>query len=101
MNVTLDEFRVAINQLHHCQPGRVAEVVQVTVAVEGEAPWQGAVHVFEISGHAAATRCFAWPSQPDPATVIIHAVLQRPATRSAEQAVRSILRRAARKARSR
>src|SRR5262245_49654495 len=97
MKVSLDEFRVAIHQTQNCQAGCVAEIMEVTASVDGIAPWRGAVHVFEVSGHRSATHCFAWPSQLDPATTIIHAVLKTGRTLSAEQAVRSVLRREARR----
>jgi hypothetical protein len=59
------------------------------------AQWEGKVHVFQLSGHAKATRCYAWPEPVSHTAVIIRVVLHSGRVASAEEAVKSVLRRKA------
>ncbi len=90
--VSESEFRVAIHQTHRVATRRLAEVVAVEIRRRDAPAWRGSVHVFEISGHARAKRCFAWPQAVNRTTTIIHAVLETDKVRTAEQAVRARLR---------
>jgi hypothetical protein len=49
------------------------------------------VHIFDISGHALATRGYAWPRRISTRSTIIHTALERDALASPEQAVRKVL----------
>jgi hypothetical protein len=97
VNVRLDEFRIAIHQTHNCEAHTLSEVVHVTLPRRKGPAWEGPVHVFEISGHREARRCYAWPDPVNQASVIIRAVLHSERISSAERAVRSVLSRARKK----
>ena len=92
-HVRESEFRVAISQTHNCKAGAPKEVIRVTVLRSLGSTWEGDVHVFELSGHDKATRCYAWPEALSGTATIIHAVLHSEKISSPAQAVRLVLRR--------
>src|SRR5262252_1124271 len=49
----------AIQRLHGCAAKHV-QTVPLTEQVQGKIRWQGKVEMFDVSGHATATRCYAW-----------------------------------------
>ena len=51
----------AIEGLHRCS-ARLVRSVPVKETHEGAAVWDGIVHVFDLAGHPAATRIYAWSS---------------------------------------
>jgi hypothetical protein len=92
-NVRLSEFRMAIRQTLNCEVRSIAEVVHVRVQRDRGRAWDGMVHIFEISDHPKATRCYAWPDTLDAKTVIIRTVLHSDKISSPQKAVRSVLNR--------
>jgi hypothetical protein len=88
-----DEFRLAIHQIHNCEPQSLEAVVDVKIPPGTGASWSGKVHVFQLSSHPKAKRCYAWPEPLGGTAVIIRAVLHSGRVASAEQAVKSVLRR--------
>ena len=96
-DIERDECRLALRQLHGCD-AHFHSTVAVCIPVSGHEPWRGSVHVFDISGHASATRGYAWLRRVNAATTIIHTAMQREAVASPEQAVRMVLRRSRRRA---
>lgn len=57
--VSVEALRGAIRDLHGCDASWV-ESVPVKETFEGQTVWEGTVQVFDLVGHAAATRCYAW-----------------------------------------
>jgi hypothetical protein len=92
LNVTENECRVAINQIHGLDSAKLLEVLRVEVRRAGGRSWSGHVRVFAVRGHPAAKRCFVWPQAVDDTTTVIHAVLDKAPIATPEQAVRSRLR---------
>ena len=90
--ITEDECRIAINQTHGVELGKLVEVLPVEVRRARGVPWRGHVHVFEVRGHPTARRCFVWPQAEDDMTTVIHVVLEKAPIATAKQAVRSRLR---------
>ena len=70
-----------------------AGTVELHIARRTGEDWHGIVHVFDISGHARAKRCYAWPERLDATTVIIRVAAHAGRITSPEQAVRSVLNR--------
>jgi hypothetical protein len=91
-HVTESECRIAINQTHGLESGKLVDVLPVEVRRAGGQPWRGHVHVFEVRGHPTAKRCFVWPQAVDDTTTVIHAVLEKAPIATPKQAVRSRLR---------
>jgi hypothetical protein len=59
----LARLQVAVQHLHKC--GAVGrETVPVHEGFRGKSVWRGEVEVFDLTGHAKASRCVAW-SHPD------------------------------------
>jgi hypothetical protein len=59
--VSESELRQAVEHQHDCE-ARLAQFVPVRER-HGEATvWEGVVHVFDLTGHAKATRAYAWSS---------------------------------------
>jgi hypothetical protein len=61
MEVDASELKRAVEAQH----GGTASFVQsvpVTETHDGKTVWDGVVHVFEVAGHAAANRAYAWSS---------------------------------------
>jgi hypothetical protein len=90
--VTEDECRIAINQTHGLEAGKLVDVLAVEIRRAGGVPWHGHVHVFEVRGHPTARRCFVWPQAEDDTTTVIHVVLEKAPIATPAQAVRSRLR---------
>jgi hypothetical protein len=95
-----EEFRLAIHQTHNCEAEYLEDIVDVKVALETGVQWEGKVHVFHVSGHAKGARCYAWPEPVSHTAMIIRVVLHSGRVASAEQAVRSVLRRQAERRRT-
>lgn len=55
---------------------------------QGKAVWRGTVSLFDLSGHASASRCYAW-SVPHEGVDRFYAVLQTPNVDTPEKAVRA------------
>jgi hypothetical protein len=61
METNTQEPQLAVEQLHQCQ-AQLVEAVPVFETFQGQPVWQGIVHVFELTGHPTATRCYALSS---------------------------------------
>jgi hypothetical protein len=61
MEASPDELREAVERVHKCS-ARLIDRVPVIETFLDQTVWDGVVHVFEIEGHARATRCYAWTS---------------------------------------
>jgi len=79
------EFRHAINETLYCDIKADEGVVHVKLQQRNGVLWQGEVHVFEVSGHNNATRCYAWAEPLSETSVVIHAVLQSEKLSSARE----------------
>jgi hypothetical protein len=86
----LAKLQVAIQQLHNC--GAVYfTTVPVHERFRGKTVWQGAVEIFNLTGHPKAKRCYAWAhlhgNQDDKTRVVT--VLEIPPVVSPETAVKA------------
>jgi hypothetical protein len=91
MEVHVDELKQAVEHMHECT-AQLIEVVPVSEAFQGHPVWQGIVHVFDLTGHPTATRCYAWSSpigESDKRRFF--AVLHNPPITSAKDAVRAAI----------
>jgi hypothetical protein len=89
-DIERDECRLALRQVYGCD-ARFCATVAICIPVRGREPWRGSVHLFNLYGHALATRGYAWPRPINTRTTIIHTALQSEACTSPEQAVRNVL----------
>ena len=67
------------------------EAVPVTETFEGQTVWKDTVQVFDLIGHATATRCYAWSHETDEDKQRFIAVLHEGPVDSAEKTVRAAL----------
>jgi hypothetical protein len=77
----------AIRQLHGLQSTWLHSV-PVVERHEGQTVWDGEVQVFAVTGHAKATRAYAWSHEGFPGKRRFHVVLGLPPVDSAQSAVR-------------
>ena len=49
-------------EAQHGGTATLAQTVPVHEAFNGQVVWDGVVHVFDLDGHPAATRAYAWSS---------------------------------------
>ncbi len=59
--VEADELKQAVESQHGAR-ATLAQSVPVREAYAGATVWEGAVHVFDLSGHPQAKRAYAWSS---------------------------------------
>jgi hypothetical protein len=89
METSAEELKEAVEHMHHCK-ARVAEVVPVSETFQGQPVWQGLVHIFKLTGHPTATRCYAWSSPVEGSDKRrFFAALHIPPITSAQDAVRA------------
>lgn len=89
MEVGPDELRQAVERLHRCR-ATLREVVPVVERFQGQAVWEGVVHVFDVNGNPATTTCYAWSSPvKDSDRRRFYAVLKMPPISTPEEAVRA------------
>jgi hypothetical protein len=55
------ELKRVVELQHHCI-ARFVQSVPVKEMHAGATVWEGAVHVFDLTGHPKATRAYAWSS---------------------------------------
>lgn len=55
------DVRQAVESLHSCRTVLV-QTIPIHEAFNGQIVWDGVVHVFDLEGHPAATRAYAWSS---------------------------------------
>jgi hypothetical protein len=91
MEITSEELKQAVERMHQCV-AHLIEVIPISEAFQGQPVWQGIVHIFDITGHPKATRCYAWSSpvgETDKRRFF--AVLHIPPITSAQDAVRAAI----------
>ena len=73
----IDDLRDVIRKLHGVEATHV-ESVPVKETFQGKTVWEGIVEVFEIRGHAKASRVYAWahetddPKKPRRHVIVLH-----------------------------
>jgi hypothetical protein len=87
----------AIRHLHGAAP-RFVECIPVIEKLLGRVVWDGEVSVFDLTGHASASRCYAWSYAAEGTKRQFVAVLHAPHVESPSQAVRAYVVASARKA---
>jgi hypothetical protein len=60
----LSELQEVIRRLHGVESQHI-ESVPVKETFQGKTVWEGIVEVFEIRGHAKASRVYAWSHETD------------------------------------
>jgi len=84
-------LKEAIEELHHCEANYIS-TEHVRESFEGTAVWDGAVSLFGVTGHPAATMCYAWAvEEPGSVARSIYAVLRMEPIDSSRDAVRASL----------
>jgi hypothetical protein len=87
--VAVDELRKAVEGLHNCKADYMASE-GVVEEFRGEKAWEGAVHLFALSGHPGAKFCYAWSAEvPGSSNRQFYAVLKTGPVQTARDAVRA------------
>jgi hypothetical protein len=81
-------LKEAVEELHGCEANYISSE-HVRESIEGTVVWDGAVSLFGITGHAAATMCYAWSVEGSDSTRVIYAVLRMAPIDSSRDAVRA------------
>jgi hypothetical protein len=84
------ELQSAILKLHGARAAHV-ESVPVREMFHGQVVWDGTVEVFDMTGHATASRAYAWSHEADSGGRRFVAVLHAPPVDSPLKAVRAAL----------
>jgi len=84
----LDDLRDMISQVHGADATHV-ESVPVKKTFHGKTVWEGVVEVFDLRGHPAASRAYAWTHHTDDPTVPLRhvTILHLHPIKSAQDAV--------------
>ena len=86
--VEADQLKEAIERMHG-GAAALARSIPVRETFEGKTVWEGAVHVFDLTGHPIAARAYAWSSPIEGSTKRrFFAVLHEPPVDSPQAAVR-------------
>ena len=91
MEVDIEQLQQAVEDMHGCK-AELIETISVSETFQGQPVWQGIVHLFDLTGHPTATRCYAWSSpigESDKRRFF--AVLHIPPITSAQDAVRAAI----------
>ena len=85
----LRELTAKVRVLHGCKAVHVKSV-PVTEISHGRVAWDGAVEVFDLTGHPNATRCYGWgyPGDAKRDGLDVVTVLEIPPVVSPETAVK-------------
>jgi hypothetical protein len=84
-------LKEAIEELHGCEANYISSE-HVRESYDGTVVWDGAVSLFGVTGHPAATMCYAWAVEgPGSPTRTIYAVLRMEPIDSSRDAVRASL----------
>lgn len=90
-DIDVTDLQNVIEEQHDCSASLVDSEV-VSEAFKGQPVWDGIVHIFEITGHPEATRCYAWSSPVESSSKRrFYAVLEVPPVQSAQDAVRAAI----------
>jgi len=91
IEVAASELKRAVETQHGCTATFV-QSVPVKETFEGNAVWDGVVHVFQIHGHPKASKAYAWSSPIEGSDKRrFFAVLQVPPITSPIEAVRAAI----------
>ena len=87
-----DSLKEAIRRAHGCN-AKFIESVDVVESFQGKTVWDGVVSLFELSGHPAAKRCYAWchRDEQNPKETRFFTVLELPPVDSPIKAVRAAI----------
>ena len=86
-----EQLKQSVEKTHGCS-ARWLRAEPVNEQFQNKAVWQGVVHLFEISGHASATRAYAWSSPIEGSTKRrFFAVLEVPPVTNPVEAVRAAI----------
>jgi hypothetical protein len=89
--IGIEELQKAVERMHYCTATWL-ESVPVLETFQGKTVWDGVVHVFALSGHPSAVRCYAWSSPVEESKKRrVFAVLHQPPVASALDAVRAAI----------
>ena len=92
--VTKADFLIlkeTIEELHGCEANYIS-TEHVRESFDGTVVWDGAVSLFGVNGHPAATMCYAWSAQePGWGNPVVYAVLRMAPIDSSRDAVRAAL----------
>ena len=84
-------LKQTIEELHGCEANYIA-TEHVRESYDGTVVWDGAVSLFGVTGHPAATMCYAWSVQePESTARLLYAVLRIDPIDSSRDAVRASL----------
>ena len=84
-------LKEAIEELHGCEANYIASE-HVRESLAGTVVWDGAVSLFGLTGHPAATMCYAWSAEEAGSdTRTVYAVLRMEPIDSSRDAVRASL----------
>ena len=91
MEVNASELKKAVEGTHG-GTARLIETVPVSESYQGKPVWEGIVHIFELTGHPLATKCYAWSSPIEGSKKrCFYAVLHAPPVSSPQDAVRAAI----------
>ena len=82
----LEELRAVIRRLHGADAQHI-ESVPVKEAFQGKTVWEGVVEVFDLIGHATASKVYAWshdtdgPGRPRRHVTVLHSSSDHLSTR--------------------
>ena len=86
-----EELKRTVEELHACEASYLS-TQHVRETFEGGALWDGAVSIFALTGHLAATTCYAWSDhEPGSGMRSFYAALHLAPIESARDAVRASL----------
>jgi len=86
-----DKLKRTVEELHGCEASYLS-TQHVRETFDGTVLWDGAVSIFALTGHLAATTCYAWSDhEPGSGTRNFYAVLHLAPIESARDAVRASL----------
>jgi hypothetical protein len=84
-------LKEAIEELHGCEANYISSE-HVRESYGGTVVWDGAVSLFGVTGHPAATMCYAWSAErPGSSSRLIYTVLRMAPIDSSRDAVRASL----------
>jgi hypothetical protein len=87
----LEALEAAILIKHKCKPTHRETVFVREETKEKETVWEGYVDAFDLTGHKAAKRCYAWQHTDDKGGIKIFAVLENQFIDSAKRAVQAAI----------
>ena len=91
MKESIEDLKKAVETTHGGKAS-LSQSVPVKETFDGKIVWEGVVHAFNLEGHPAATRAYAWSSPIEGSTKRrFYAVLEIPPVQSAQDAVRAAI----------